>query len=51
MSKLWETVGNRGAWQAAVHMSQKVRHNLVAKQQICNEFLSEFIYPTGFPTI
>ena len=51
MSKLWETVGNRGAWQAAVHMLQKVRHNLVAEQQICNEFLSEFIYPTGFPTI
>jgi len=34
LSKLWETVKDGGAWHAAVHGgSQKVRYNLVTKQQ------------------
>ena len=33
LSKLWEIVEDRGAWQATVHVLQKVRHDLVTEQQ------------------
>ena len=33
LSKLWETVEDRGAWQATVHVLQKVRHDLATEQQ------------------
>ena len=31
LRKLWETVKDRGAWGAAVHGLQRVRHHLVTK--------------------
>ena len=33
LSELWETVEDRGAWQATVHVLQKVRHDLATEQQ------------------
>ena len=33
LSKLWETVEDRGAWRAAVHGLQRVGHNLATEQQ------------------
>ena len=33
VSKLWEMVKVREAWHAAVHRLQRVRYNLVTKQQ------------------
>ena len=33
LSKLWETVKDRGAWHAAVHRGAKTRHDLVTKQE------------------
>ena len=36
MSKLQEIVEHRGAWHAAVHESQRVRHDLVTEQQKIN---------------
>ena len=32
LSKLQKTVEDRGAWRAAVHGSQRVRHALVTEQ-------------------
>ena len=32
LSKLWETVEDRGAWYVVVHGSQKVEHNLATEQ-------------------
>ena len=32
LSKLWETVNDRGAWHAAAH-GVTVRHNLATQQQ------------------
>ena len=33
LSKLWEIVEDRGAWHAAVHGLQRVRHDLITEQQ------------------
>ena len=33
LSKLQEIMENRGAWHAAVHGLQRVRHDLVTEQQ------------------
>ena len=33
LSKLWEIVEDRGAWHAAVHWLQRVRHDLITEQQ------------------
>ena len=33
LSKLQETVEHRGAWCAAVHRVEKVRHSLATEQQ------------------
>ena len=33
LSKLWETVKDRGAWHVAVHGSQQVGHDLTTEQQ------------------
>ena len=33
LSKLQETVKDREAWPAAVHVVQRVRHNLATEQQ------------------
>ena len=34
LSKLWETVEDRGAWRAAVHRVARVRHDLATEQQV-----------------
>ena len=33
LSKLWETVNDRGAWHAAADGGHRVRHNLATQQQ------------------
>ena len=33
LSKLWETVEDRGAWHAAIHGVTKNRHKLATEQQ------------------
>ena len=33
LNKLWETVEDRGAWGAAVHVVARVGHNLATEQQ------------------
>ena len=34
LSKLWEIVGDRRAWHAAVHVVQQVGHDLATEQQL-----------------
>ena len=34
LRELWERVKDREAWHAAVHGSQRVRHDLVTEQQL-----------------
>ena len=34
LSKLWETVKNRGAWCATAHRGHRVRHDLLTEQQL-----------------
>ena len=34
LSKPWETVEDRGAWHAVVHVSQRVGNNLVTEQKL-----------------
>ena len=36
LSKFWEIVEDRGAWSAAVHEVERVRHDLVPEQQYTN---------------
>ena len=33
LSKVWETVEDRGVWHATVHGLQRAGHNLVTEQQ------------------
>ena len=34
LSKLWDTLKNKKAWSAAVHGSQRVRHDLGTEQKL-----------------
>ena len=43
LSKLWETVEDRGAWSAIVHGSQRVGHILAAENQ--QHFPMVFSFP------
>ena len=45
LTKLWEIVEDRGAWQAAVHGLQRVRRNLdtVQKQNSSKDCLKPFV--------
>ena len=48
LCKFWETVKDRKAWRAAVHMeSQRVRHDLVIKQRQQQQFTCEHPWPLG----
>ena len=42
LSKLRETVENRGTWYAIVHGGHRVRHNLAIEQQ--NNSVTHFIF-------
>ena len=39
LSKLWETVENRGTWRAAVHGVTEIRHNLATEQHNKSTFM------------
>ena len=51
-SELWEIVKDRGAWRAAVHGLQRVRHDLATEQQTGDvlEFEGNLIIPDLRPS-
>ena len=44
LSKLWETVEDRGAWHVAVQGLQRVEHDLVADQQHSHWSIKELVF-------
>ena len=50
LSKLWETVKNRGAWRAAVHAVAGVGHDIVTEQQQqCGPSICCLVCPESSP--
>ena len=50
LSKLQETVKDRGAWYAAAHGLQRVGHDLVTEQQqsLIGHFVCKYFLPSTF---
>ena len=48
LSKLQDTVKDKGAWRATVHGLQRVRHNLVTEQQLLVASCGIFCAARGF---